>query len=118
MKLKLTRVIIFTSKMKELTAFYGKQMGLPVLVDPEIDASEWIEFQTGDSKIALHKAYGKGNGGGCAHKICFYAKDVAKARTALVRKKVKMGSVKKFGGLILCDGVDPAGNRIQISNRA
>src|SRR5262245_37145357 len=114
MSLKLTRVIIFTKKMKQLTDFYGKQMGLPTRIDTKIDPEDWIEFQSGDSRIALHKAHGNGNG--CAHKICFYAKDVAKARAALVRKKVKMGKLKQFGSLALCDGVDPAGNRIQISN--
>ena len=115
MNLKLKRVIIFTSKMRQLTAFYGKQLGLPVLADPEFDAEEWIEFDAGGSKIALHKAYGKGNG--CAHKIVFGAKNVGKARADLVRKGVKMGKLKRFGKLELCDGIDPAGNRIQISNR-
>jgi predicted enzyme related to lactoylglutathione lyase len=117
MSLKLKRVIIFTNKMSELTAFYGEQLGLPALIDPEYDAKEWIEFDAGGSKIALHQAHGRGKGGGCAHKIVFYAKDVANARAALTRKKVKMGKLHRFGKLQLCDGIDPAGNRIQISNR-
>jgi hypothetical protein len=115
MNLKLKRVIIFTSKMNQLTSFYGKQLGLSAVIDPEIDPEEWIEFDGGGSKIALHKAHGKGNG--CAHKLVFSAKSVAGARSALIRKGVKMGKLKRFGKLELCDGVDPAGNRIQISNR-
>ena len=114
MKLQLSRVIIFTSKMKEMSAFYGKQLGLTPRIDPKIDPSEWIEFGSGATRIALHKAGGRG---GCAHKLVFYAKDVANARAALIRKKFKMGPVKKFGSLVMCDGIDPAGNRIQISNR-
>jgi len=117
MNLKLKRVIIFTNKMSQLTEFYGEQLGLPERVDSEIDAEDWIEFDAGQSRIALHKAHGKGKGSGCAHKIVFFAKDVAKARKELIRKKVKMKKVSRFGKLELCDGIDPAGNRIQISNR-
>jgi len=117
MKLKLSRIIIFTSNMKGMTAFYGKQLGLPARIDPKIDPADWIEFDAGKVRVALHKAGARGKGGGCAHKLVFYAKDVAKARAALIHKKIKMGPVKKFGSLVLCDGSDPAGNRIQISNR-
>ena len=117
MKLQLSRVIIFTSRMKEMSAFYGKQLGLPARIDPKIDPADWIEFDAGKVRIALHKAGGRGKGSGCAHKLVFYAKDVAKARAALVRKKIKMGPVKTFSSLVMCDGSDPAGNRIQISNR-
>jgi predicted enzyme related to lactoylglutathione lyase len=117
MRLHLSRVIIFTSRMKEMSAFYGKQLGLTRRIDPKIDPSEWIEFGSGATRIALHKAGGQGKGSSCAHKLVFYAKDVAKARAALVRKKIKMGPIKKFGSLVMCDGNDPAGNRIQISNR-
>jgi catechol 2,3-dioxygenase-like lactoylglutathione lyase family enzyme len=120
MKLELKRVILFTSKMKEARAFYRDQLGLPERQDAEFDASEWIEFDAGPVRIALHRAYGNGSGAKsktCAHKVVFYAKDVAKARLALLKKKVKMGDVKKFGDLVLCDGVDPDGNKIQISNR-
>ena len=116
MKLKLKRVIIFTSKMGPLSDFYGKGLGLKARPDPDYDPKEWIEFETGGSRIALHKAYGNGSAGG-AHKLVFYAANVAKARDELLRRKVKMGDVKKFGKLVMCDGVDPAGNRIQVSNR-
>src|SRR5437868_3496884 len=117
MNLRLSRIIIFTSNMKDMTAFYKKQFGLPARIDPKIDPAEWIEFDAGKIRIALHKAGTHGKGSGRAHKLVFYAKDVAKARAALIRNKIKLGPVKKFGSLVLCDGSDPAGNRIQISNR-
>ena len=117
MSLKLKRVIIFTSKMDALTKFYGKQLGLSPRIDPRVDPSEWIEFDAGEARIALHKAHGKGNRVGGAMKLVFYAKDVVKARAALMRKKVKMGTVLRFGETVMCDGRDPAGNRIQVSNR-
>src|SRR6185295_17441671 len=56
MKLQLSRIIIFTSNMKGLTAFYGNQLGLPARVDPKIDPADWIEFDAGKIRIALHKA--------------------------------------------------------------
>lgn len=122
MTMKLKRVILFTHQMEKSTAFYRDQLGLKPEIDPEYDASEWIEFNAGGTRIALHKAYGngsrKGNGdGSCAHKLVFYASNVTKARAALLRKKVKMGPVKKFGTLELCDGVDPDGNKLQVCNR-
>jgi hypothetical protein len=119
-KLKLKRVILFTNQMAELTAFYGEQLGMKSKIDPEYEASEWIEFDGGGTQIALHKAHGNGGGrggGSCAHKLVFYASNVVQARTELIRKKVKMGAVKKFGTLVLCDGTDPDGNKIQVSNR-
>ena len=118
MKLHLARVIIFTHNMAKMTTFYRDQLGLAAHVDPEYDATEWIEFDAGATRIALHKAHGKGGGKEtCAHKIAFYAKNVAATRAALLKKKVKLGEVKIFGKLVMCDGVDPDGNKIQISNR-
>lgn len=122
MKLEIKRVIIFTHRMEEMAAFYREQMGLREIPDPQYDRDEWQEFDAGSARIALHRAYGKKSGTksathGCAHKIVFYAKNVAAARTALLKKKVEMGELKKFGSLQLCDGTDPDGNKIQISNR-
>ena len=118
MNLQIRRVIIFTHQISRMTEFYRDQLGLAAIVDREYDAGDWIEFDAGHARIALHKAAGgKSAGKACAHKIVFYAKDVNKVRAALLKKKVKMGSVKKFGTLVLCDGTDPDGNKIQISNR-
>jgi hypothetical protein len=51
------------------------------------------------------------------HKIVFYANDVSKVRSELVAKGAKMGKLRKFGALMLCDGQDPEGHVFQISNR-
>jgi len=47
----------------------------------------------------------------------FHADDVAAAREDLVSRGAKMGPVKIFGDLHLCDGDDPDENRFQLSNR-
>jgi hypothetical protein len=118
MTLRINRIIIFARNMKTMTAFYRDKLSLKALIDPQIPADEWIEFDAGGIRIALHKAHDSGGKGGCAHKLCFHARDVAKARAALAKKKVKLGPVKTFGALALCDGNDPEGNRFQLSNRA
>jgi len=89
------------------------------MLDPEILPEEWIEFEAGTLRIALHKTSkdSRGSESSCRHKIVFYAKDVAKERAKLLKRKVKMGSVKTWGKLSLCDFSDPEGNRIQLSNR-
>jgi len=51
------------------------------------------------------------------HKIVFYCEDVAEVRAQLVAKGAKVGDVRTFGKLTLCDGQDPEGHVFQISNR-
>src|SRR5579862_4405910 len=117
MKLKLKRIIIFTDKMHQLTAFYGKKIGLSVRADMRSDPANWIEFDAGGARIALHKAHGNANRACGVMKLVFFAKDVAKARAELLKNKVKMGTIHHFREIDLCDGRDAGGNRIQLSNR-
>lgn len=119
MKFEARRIIYFTSDMKGATAFYKNVLGLKPKLDPKISADEWIEFEAGGVRIALHKA---GNVKGKAStltraKLVFFAREVKKVRQYLIRKKVKMGALHTWGKLMLCDGRDPDGNKFQISNR-
>jgi hypothetical protein len=66
--------------------------------------------------IALHGG-GRKRTGDCGHKLVLYARDVAKARAQSVARGAKLGPVRRFGNLQLCDGKDPEGNVVQISNR-
>jgi hypothetical protein len=51
-------------------------------------------------------------------KLAFFAENVAVMRDMLVaRGAVSFGPVKSFGALRLCDGFDPDGNAVQLSNR-
>lgn len=47
----------------------------------------------------------------------FHADDVAAARADLMARGARIGPVKTFGALRLCDGSDPDDNRFQLSNR-
>jgi catechol 2,3-dioxygenase-like lactoylglutathione lyase family enzyme len=106
--LSLARVILFTTRMDDLTAYYRDILGLPVLKGSA--AEGWVEFEG----LALHR--GRPQPG--STKIAFRAGNVAGAREEAVRRGAKFGKIKKFEGLVLCDGRDPDGNPVQISSRA
>jgi hypothetical protein len=66
-------------------------------------------------RVALHS--GPSSPGRKGPKIVFYAKDVAAKRAALVARGARFGKVREWDKLRLCDGRDPDGNPIQLSNR-
>ncbi|HEX7694407.1 MAG TPA: VOC family protein [Sphingomonas sp.] len=115
MSYTMRRVIIFTHQFAAMRDFYRDMFGLEVVEEDE----GWADMAAGGCNIAIHAA-GKGAAGGDGagpHKIVFHAHDVAAAREDLVARGAKMGPVKVFGDLHLCDGDDPDGNRFQLSNR-
>jgi hypothetical protein len=65
--------------------------------------------------IALHS--GPSSPGKKGPKIAFYAEDVAALRAELVARGASFGKVRQGEELCLCDGKDPDGNPIQLSNR-
>ncbi|MEG3174644.1 VOC family protein [Sphingomonas sp. RB3P16] len=117
LNLALRRVILFTHNIAVMRDFYRDVIGLTILEEDE----GWVDFAAGGCNIALHAAGtpGKtGAGANAPHKLVFFAADVAAARAALLARGVPMKALGSDGALQLCDGADPDGNRIQISNRA
>ncbi len=115
-RLEMRRIILFTADVATLARWYERVFGLRV---HELEEG-WAELDAGGCRLALHRApkrATKGKRVDCGHKIVFAAKDVAKARASLLARGAKLGPVRRFGALHLCDGRDPAGNAIQISNR-
>jgi predicted enzyme related to lactoylglutathione lyase len=111
MSLEMSRVIVFTSNMTAMTAFYRDVIGLrPTSAQPG-----WVELSAGPCGIALHEWDGEAPEGPI--KIVFYAADVAAERAALVARGAPMGEIVSFGSIDLCDGIDPDGNAFQISSR-
>ena len=108
--MKLARVILFTAQIDTMSKFYGEVLGLKRVTNE----SKWREFAAGSTRIALHS--GPPSPGRKGPKIVFYAKDVAAMREKLVAKGAKFGNVHE-GEFCLCDGKDPDGNPIQLSNR-
>ncbi|HTW22874.1 MAG TPA: VOC family protein [Candidatus Baltobacteraceae bacterium] len=109
--MKMARVILFTARMGAMAKFYGEVLGLKQVSDEK----GWREFDAGGARIALHS--GPSSPGRKGPKIVFYAKDVAAMREDLVARGAIFGKVRQGDVLALCDGKDPDGNPIQLSNR-
>ncbi len=109
--MEMARVILFTGQLEVMSKFYGDVLGLS-LVSSE---KGWREFAAGGAKIALHS--GPSSPGVKGPKIVFYAADVAAVREILVGRGARLGKVRQGDVLTLCDGNDPDGNPIQLSNR-
>lgn len=123
MSLELRRVILFTPRLAEMTAFYRDVIGLEVSGREE----GWVDFAAGASAIALHaagpqatgpQATGKSSIGARPPKIVFYAPDVAQARATLIKRGLTgAGKVKSANHFDMFDAKDPDGNRLQVSSR-
>jgi catechol 2,3-dioxygenase-like lactoylglutathione lyase family enzyme len=111
LSMKMARVILFTAQMDAMSAFYGQVLGLKQVTNEK----GWREFAAGGARIALHS--GPSSPGRKGPKIVFYAKDVAALRETLVARGAKFGKVRQGEILCLCDGKDPDGNPIQLSDR-
>lgn len=108
--MKVARIILFTRQMEPMTVFYRDVMGLKQVTNEK----GWREFDAGGVTIALHS--GPSSPGAKGPKIAFHAKDVAAVRETLVKRGAKFGKVG-VGDFVLCNGKDPDGNPIQLSNR-
>ena len=109
--MKLARIILFTNKIDAMSHYYGEILKLPVVSKEK----GWIEFDAGAAKIALHS--GPPSPGKKGPKIVFYSDDVFTMRENLVARGALFGKVKTGDLFTLCDGKDPDGNPIQLSNR-
>lgn len=111
MRLKMQRVILFTRQMAKMTAFYRDVMGLKLVTDEK----GWRELDAGGVRVALHS--GPPTPVVKGPKLGFMTKDVAALVKALNARGGKFGKVRSADGLALCDGEDPDGNVISLSNR-
>ncbi len=111
LKMKLARVILFTSQMEAMSEFYSEVLGLKQISSEK----GWREFAAGGTAIALHS--GPSSPGRKGPKIAFHADDVAALRETLVSRGAKFGKVRQGEVFCLCDGKDPDGNPIQLSSR-
>ena len=109
--MKKTRVILFTGQMDAMSRFYGETLGLKLVGEEK----GWREFAAGGACIALHS--GPASPGRKGPKIVFYAKDVAAERAKRVAKGARFGKLRVWDTIQSCDGNDPDGNPIQLSNR-
>ena len=109
--MRMARVILFTGQLDAMSTFYGAVLGLKQVTSEK----GWREFAAGGARIALHS--GPASPGRKGPKIVFHAKDVAALRERLVARGARFGGVRQGEVFCLCDGKDPDGNPIQLSNR-
>ena len=113
MPLELRRVILFTSNISALAAFYQNVIGLTVAGRE----AGWVDFNAGACGLALHT--GKPAVGSRPPKMVFYSSNVALTRSRLIKNGLaKAGPIKSTGNFDMCDCQDPDGNHFQISSRA
>ena len=109
--MKMSRVILFTGQMDAMSKFYGEVLGL----DKVTDETGWKEFDVGGARIALHS--GPASPGRKGPKIVFHAEDVPAERARLIARGATFRKARQGDVFCLCDGKDPDGNPIQLSNR-
>lgn len=109
--MKMARVILFTAQMEAMAKYYGETLGLKQITNEK----GWREFAAGGATIALHS--GPSSPGRKGPKIVFHAKDVPALREKLVARGAQFGKARQGDVFCLCDGKDPDGNPIQLSNR-
>ena len=109
--MNMARVILFTSQMEAMSKFYGEVIGLKQVSSEK----GWSEFEAGGANIALHS--GPPSPGRKGPKVVFHAEDVSALRGMLVARGAIFGKVREGEVFCLCDGKDPDGNPIQLSNR-
>ncbi|MBC6439485.1 MAG: VOC family protein [Rhodospirillales bacterium] len=107
------RIVLFVRDMEKAAAFYGDVLGLEELSGP---GKDWREFDAGGSNIALHSG-GRDKAPPRMPKIVFVCDDVTAERETLNARGARFGKVKMAGDLHLCDGKDPEGHALQLSNR-
>ena len=106
-KLRLRRTILFVRDIALLARFYRDVLGLTVRNGSAREG--WVDF----GPLALHRGTPRPG----STKIAFYVSNVPRSCADLMARGAKFGKVKDFGDLVLCDGEDPEGNPIQLSNR-
>ena len=109
--MRLARVILFTPQIEAMGEFYSRVLGLKQISKEK----GWREFAAGSATIALHS--GPSSPGRKGPKIVFHSDDVAALRETLVSRGAKFGKVRQGEVFCLCDGKDPDGNPIQLSDR-
>jgi catechol 2,3-dioxygenase-like lactoylglutathione lyase family enzyme len=122
----MARVIIFARDMKRMSRFYETVVGLPRLATSD-DSDEFVTFDAGGCQLCLHvipPPWGDGveisdlpNVAGVVPSRSRSMQAMSGRCAELVGRGAAMDEVERFDGLQLCDGVDPAGNVFQISNR-
>jgi catechol 2,3-dioxygenase-like lactoylglutathione lyase family enzyme len=112
--MKLQGAMLFVSDIDRMADFYSGVMGFRAINGSK--AENWIEFDTGECRFALHQIPGEYPGEDASFqpreelpiRLDFTVTDVASERARLEALGVKV-LIRPWGA---CDAVDPEGNLI------
>ena len=113
MSLKLGYVIKFVADMGKAVAFYRDTLGLKL----RFESSEWSEFETGETTLALHRATPEKPAGSC--ELGLNTGDIAAEHATLAAKDVKFvmpPTQQQFGGT-LAQFLDCEGARVTLGGK-
>ncbi len=123
--MKICQLILFVKDLDQMTRFYRDVLGLV----PEAQATEsWVPLGAGGCRVVLQPispqiakdiaiADPPIPRGGAAVKVTFHTDDVESARAHLEGLGAMVRPLRRFGEVVVFDGVDPEGNVFQVSNR-
>jgi catechol-2,3-dioxygenase len=116
--MKLTRALLFVKELDRMAAFYRDTVGLRPVA--ETQTRDWIEFETGGARLALHATPAAIADGieilqpprpreSTPIKLIFEVEDLSAERARLEAKGVPLRA-HPWGA---CDATDPEGNIFQ-----
>jgi len=114
---ELMEVILYVQDMNAQVAFYRDRFGLEVTYPQgvrDFSQESWVMLATGQCTLVLHGG-GRRRLGEDAPKIVFRVRDIEAARRELLDQGVALGEARSPApGVLVCDGVDPEGNKFSI----
>lgn len=113
----LGRIILYTRKVDEMTAFYGHHFGFHAV---RRDGDRIVELRPdkGGAPILLHPASKGQRQGQSLVKLVFDVEDVAGFCESARARGLDFGPIHQAQGYVFANTKDPAGNPVQISSRA
>ncbi len=113
---QLGRVIIYTKRLEEVAAFYGKHFGFEVLRLEDDRIVELVSQGTG-ANILLHPMSEGRKEGQTLVKLVFDIEDVEAFCRLSKDRGLQFGSIHHADGYSFANAKDPAKNNISISSR-
>ena len=117
MQASLGRLVIYTKRIEEMSAFYARHFGY---TERRIDGDRIVELISPGSgmNLMLHPASSARNEGQTLVKLVFDVPDVPAFCAAAKPQGLEFGSIHQADGYCFSNAKDPAKNPIQVSSRA
>lgn len=113
----LARLIIYTRKIDQMAAFYGRHFGFETRHRDGDRIVELVPNGPG-AVLLLHPAAKSQKQGQAQVKLVFDVEDVAAFCAASARRGLVFGKIHGADGYLFANAKDPSGNSIQVSSRA